>query len=124
MDARGWKRALARGGLTILCLASMWIVAGALPSMSPWQLQLQLQTQREATITALKTAIAAGHDGIGPLPSVFIDDDEDTQEDDPMMRALWLRLQGGPILQQSVVTLLGERTKQLAREQAYSASAK
>jgi hypothetical protein len=121
MDARGWKRALLRGGLIIVCLASTWLVARALPLLSRPQ---QLQTQREATIAALKAAIAAGEDGIGPLPSDYIDDNADEQEDDALLRALWQRLDTGPISQQSITILLAETAKQRAREQTYGASAK
>ena len=112
---------LLRGGLVTACLTSTWLVARAVPSQSKL---LQLQTQREATVAALKAAIAAGEDGIGPLPGLYIDDDEDEQEDDPLIRALWLRLEGGPISQQSTVMLLGERAQQVARERAYAASAR
>ena len=90
MDARSWKRMLLRGGLVIaMCLTSTWIVARALPTLSPLQVKAQLQTQREVTVEALKAAIAAGDDGIGPLPLTYLDDDEETQNDDPLVRALW-----------------------------------
>jgi len=82
-----------------------------------------LRTQRDATVAALETAIAQGQDGIGPLPRFFLPDDEDTQEDDPLIRALWQRLENGPNLQQSVLHLLQETDTQRLREQSYGAAA-
>jgi hypothetical protein len=75
------------------------------------------------TVAALETAIAQGHDGIGPLPTFYLSDDDDMQEDDPLVRALWQRLENGPISHQSVVHLLQETDKQIQREQSYRASA-
>jgi hypothetical protein len=75
------------------------------------------------TISALEAAIARGDDGIGPLPGVYLPDDDDTQADDPLVRALWLRLQNGPIAQQSLVQLMQETDRQILRERSYSSAA-
>ncbi|HWO24121.1 MAG TPA: hypothetical protein VNO30_35505 [Kofleriaceae bacterium] len=99
------------------------MVARAVPPLSGTQLQLQLQSQREAMIDALKAAIAAGHDGPAPLQGLYLEDEEEEEEDDALLRALWQRLETGPISQQSTVMLLAEAAQQRAREQAYSASA-
>jgi hypothetical protein len=123
MDARGWKRALLRGGLIIVFISSTWMVARALPPLSGKQLQLQLQSQREAMIDAFKTAIAAGEDGPAPLQGFYIDDGEDEEEDDALLRALRQRVETGPVSQQSALMLLAEEAQQRAREQAYPASA-
>ncbi|HEX2689281.1 MAG TPA: hypothetical protein VHN14_21815 [Kofleriaceae bacterium] len=74
-------------------------------------------------MAALEAAIERGDDGIGPLPSFFLSDDEDLQEDDALVRALWQRLENGPISQQSVMHLLHETDQQLQRERSYSLSA-
>jgi hypothetical protein len=120
MDAHSLKRAASGSALVAVSLATSWVVAQAVPS-SP--IDALLRTQREATVTALETAIAQGHDGIGPLPSFFLSDDEDMQEDDALVRALWQRLETGPISQQSVIHLLQETDSQRLREQSYRASA-
>jgi photosystem II stability/assembly factor-like uncharacterized protein len=59
---------------------------------------------------------------MGPLPSAFVEDDADVQEDDALVRALWLRLNNGPVSQQSVMNLLTETDAQLARETNYPVS--
>jgi hypothetical protein len=82
-----------------------------------------LRTQRDATVAALEQAIARGDDGIGPLPGSYLSDDADLQEDDPLVRALWQRLDSGPISQHSVIHLLQETDKQVQREQSYRVSA-
>ena len=92
------------------------LLVGAVPLVGK---AAQLQTQRDATVAALSSAIAAGKDGIGPLPSAFIDDDDDEQEDDALVRALWLRLESGPISQQSTLSLLHETNIQQQRERSY-----
>lgn len=120
MDAHRLKRAARGGGLVATCLATSWVVAHAVPSAPTSAL---LRTQRDATIAALETAIAQGNDGIGPLPGFFLPDDEDMQEDDPLVRALWQRLENGPISQQSIVHLLSETTAQQQREQSYRVAA-
>src|SRR5438128_982220 len=116
-----FKKALYGSTIVVACLTTSWVVAQALPAPSVAAL---LQTQRDVTVAALVDAIAHGEDGIGPLPTVYINDDEDTQEDDAYVRALWLRLNNGPILQQSVVSLLDETDKQVAREKSYTSSAR
>ncbi|HEV7557414.1 MAG TPA: hypothetical protein VGO00_18230 [Kofleriaceae bacterium] len=110
-----------RNVVLVASLATSLMVAQALPIGSKAQ---QLQTQRDATVTALEEAIARGDDGIGPLPTAFLEDDSDTVEDDPLIRALWERLNTGPISQQSILHLLQETDHQLVRERAYSSSAK
>jgi hypothetical protein len=121
MDAPRLKRAVGGCGLIAVCLASSWVVARAVPSAP---ISALLRTQRDATVAALETAIAQGKDGIGPLPGFFLPDDEDTQEDDPVVRALWQRLENGPILQQSVMHLLQETDTQQQREQSYGSAAR
>lgn len=120
MDAHRLKRAARGGGLVATCLATSWVVAHAVPSSPTSAL---LRTQRDATVAALETAIAQGQDGIGPMPGFFLPDDEDMQEDDPLVRALWQRLENGPISQQSIVHLLSETSAQAQREQAYRGAA-
>src|SRR5215813_12972857 len=115
-----FKKALYGSTIVAACLATSWVVAQALPAPS---LATALQTQRDVTIAALEDAIAQGNDGIGPLPINYIPDDADVQEDDALLRALWLRLDYGPISQDSVINLLQESEAQRLREQAYSASA-
>ena len=105
--------------MAIVGVMTTWVVARAIPSTSVAD---QLERQRELTIAALETAIAQGGDGIGPLPSDFVANDEDTQEDDPLVRALWLRLSNGPISQQSVINLMQETEHQRLRELSFSAS--
>src|SRR6185369_15891560 len=117
MDINRFKRAASGTTVVAVCLATSWVVAQAVPS-SP--MDALLKTQREVTVTALETAIARGDDGIGPLPGFYLPDDADMQEDDPLVRALWQRLNNGPISQQSVVHLLQETDNQRQREQAYS----
>ncbi len=82
-----------------------------------------IATQRELTVQALEAAIARGDDGIGPLPTAYLPDDADEVEDDPLIRALWMRLEHGPISQQSVINLLAETRQQQQREREYPASA-
>ncbi|HEU4728626.1 MAG TPA: hypothetical protein VFT22_12070 [Kofleriaceae bacterium] len=91
--------------------------------MPSQQLSALLQTQRDATVAALEDAIARGADGIGPLPTTFLPDDEDMQEDDALVRALWQRLTNGPSSQDSVINLFQETELQRQREANYSASA-
>src|SRR3569832_2709830 len=92
-----------RSGIAFAILGGTFLVARAVPTGGR---ALLLQTQRDQTVTALETAIARGDDGIGPLPGNFVEDDADEQEDDPLVRALWLRLNNGPVSQQSVMSLL------------------
>ena len=120
MNRFTFKRAAYGGGLVIGCLTLTWVVARAVPSPS---LATQLQTQREATVAALEAAIARNADGIGPMPAAYIPDDDETQEDDALVRALWLRLQNGPTSQQMVVNLMQETDRQHQRERSYAASA-
>src|SRR5215510_634995 len=121
MNAHTLKRAIYGSVVVTAGLATTWVVARAVHSPST---TTQLQTQRDATVAALEAAIARGDDGIGPLPDNYIDDNEDTQEDDALVRALWLRLTNGPSSQQSVVHLLQQTQLQRQREQAYSSSAR
>jgi photosystem II stability/assembly factor-like uncharacterized protein len=120
MTSRRLSQALFRGAIVVGGLTSSWLVARALP---PSQLAA-LQTQRDATVAALEAAIARGDDGIAPLPSVFIDDNDDQQEDDPLVRALWQRLTNGPTTQASVIHLMAETTAQRQREAAYASRAR
>src|ERR1041384_7167023 len=116
------QKALYGSTIVVACLTTSWVVAQALPAPSVAAL---LQTQRDVTIAALLAAIDRGDDGIGPLPTVYINDvDDGAEEDDAYVRALWLRLNNGQVLQQSVVSLMQETDTQIAREQAYKASAK
>jgi len=121
MDINRFKRAASGTTVVAVCLATSWVVAQAVPS-SP--MDALLKTQREVTVTALETAIARGDDGIGPLPGFYLPDDADMQADDPLVRALWQRLNNGPISQQSVVHLLQETDQQIQREKAYSTAAR
>lgn len=114
------KKALSGSAIVVTCLTTSWVVAQALPAPSITAL---LQTQRDVTIAALIDAIARNDDGIGPLPVVYRESEEDHEADDPMIRALWLRLMNGPTSQESAIHLLSETTAQQAREQAYAASA-
>src|SRR6185295_9775215 len=119
-----WLKRLLYGGIAVAVAAGVtasWVVAQTGPSPNT---AAQLQTQRDATVAALEAAIARNDDGIGPLPSAFLDDDEDMQEDDAKVRALWLRLMNGPASQQSIVSLLQETERQALREQAYRSSAR
>ncbi|HEY0483589.1 MAG TPA: hypothetical protein VGD37_38990 [Kofleriaceae bacterium] len=75
-------------------------------------------------MTALQAAIARGDDGIGPMPGNFIENTDDVQEDDALVRSLWLRLTNGPASQQSIVNLLQETSAQKQREVNYSMSAR
>ncbi|HEX7836044.1 MAG TPA: hypothetical protein VF469_01210 [Kofleriaceae bacterium] len=74
-------------------------------------------------MAALEAAIARGDDGIGPMPTSYIEDTSDTQEDDALVRSLWLRLNNGPVSQQSIVHLLQETQQQRQREALYSSAA-
>jgi len=121
MDINRFKRAASGTTVVAVCLATSWVVAQAVPS-SP--MDALLLTQREVTVTALETAIARGDDGIGPLPGFYLPNDADMQADDPLVRALWQRLNNGPISQQSVVHLLDEASKQRQREQGYTSAAR
>jgi hypothetical protein len=105
--------------VVVACLAASW-VARAVPASTG--AAAPLATQRQATIAALKAAIARGDDGMGPLPDAYVEDTSDVQEDDPMVRALWQRLTNGPASQQSVISLLQETDKQVQRERAYTTS--
>ena len=119
MNARMWKRAAYGSVLVAAGVTTTWVVARAVNSPST---VAQLQTQRDATVAALQAAIARGDDGIGPMPTNFIEDPEDRQVDDPMVRALWLRLTNGPASQHGIVNLLQETSLQRQREQSYAAS--
>src|SRR5689334_14230222 len=121
MNAHALKRAVYGSAVVAAGVTTTWVVAHAVNSPST---TAQLQTQREATVAALEAAIARGEDGIGPLPDSYVDDNDDTQEDDALVRALWQRLTNGPTSQQSVVHLLQETQLQQQREQAYSTSAR
>ncbi|HSR95668.1 MAG TPA: hypothetical protein VLM79_01305, partial [Kofleriaceae bacterium] len=116
-----FKKALYGSTVVVACLTTSWVVAQALPAPSVAAL---LQTQRDVTVTALADAIARGDDGIGPLPTVYINDEDDLEEDDAYVRALWLRLNNGPILQQSLLQLMQETDTQATREKAYTSSAR
>src|SRR5439155_1269224 len=116
-----FNKALYGSTIVVACLTTSWVVAQALPAPSVAAL---LQTQRDVTIAALLDAINQGQDGIGPLPTVYVNDTNDVQEDDAYERALWLRLNNGPIYQQSVISLLQETDAQIAREAAYKTSAR
>lgn len=115
-----FKKTLYGSALVVACIAGSWVVAQAVPSPSLVQ---QLQTQRDATIAALRLAIANGDDGIGAMPANFVPDDRDVLDDDAELRALWTRLQDGPISQEGLLHLLSEANQQRLREAAYSASA-
>ena len=119
MNARTWKRAVYGGALVAGGITATWVVAHA---VNPPSRVAQLQTQRDATIAALEAAIARGDDGIGPMPGNYIEDTDDLQADDPMIRGLWLRLTNGPASQQSVLNLMQETNLQRQREQNYAAS--
>jgi len=106
-----------RSALAITIVGGTVLVARAVPTGGR---ALLLQTQRDQTVDALEKAIARGDDGIGPLPADYIDDDEDEQEDDPLVRALWIRLNEGQVSQQSVTSLLRETELQRQREHTYS----
>src|SRR5215468_4020991 len=112
MNARTLKRAIYGSALVAAGLTTTWIVTRAVNA----QTNPQLQTVRDATIAALQDAIARGDDGIGPLPVNYIEDVSDMQEDDALMRGLWLRLNNGPASQQGVVNLLQETAAQQQRE--------
>ncbi|HMG53333.1 MAG TPA: sialidase family protein [Kofleriaceae bacterium] len=102
-------------------LTTTGVVAYAVNSPSREQ---ELENQRDVTVTALKEAIERGDDGIGPLPIDYVQDEDDTQEDDALVRALWQRLTNGPTSQASVIHLLQETAVQQQREAAYTSSAK
>jgi photosystem II stability/assembly factor-like uncharacterized protein len=105
-----------RSAIAFAIIGGTFMVARAVPTGGR---ALLLQTQRDQTVDALEHAIARGDDGIGPLPSDFVDDDADEQEDDPLVRALWIRLNEGPVAQQSVMSLLRETDLQRQREHSY-----
>jgi hypothetical protein len=115
-----FKRALYGSTTVVACLTASWVVAQALPASTVAAL---LQTQRDVTITALQEAIARNEDGIGPLPTVYINEEEEFEKDDAMIRALWLRLNNGPISQQTILNLMQETDLQRQREASYRASA-
>jgi hypothetical protein len=121
MNARTLKRAVYGGALLAAGLTTRWFVAQAVNSPST---AAQLQTQRDVTVAALEAAIARGDDGIGPLPTNYLENTDDTQEDDALVRSLWLRLNNGPVSQQSVVHLLSETQQQARREASYSSAAR
>jgi hypothetical protein len=104
----------------VACLTASWVVAQALPAASVAAL---LQTQHDVTVTALKEAIARNEDGIGPLPTVYINEEEEFEKDDALIRALWLRLNNGLISQQTILNLMQETDTQRQREASYRASA-
>ncbi|HEX3766541.1 MAG TPA: hypothetical protein VHW23_47935 [Kofleriaceae bacterium] len=116
------KTALYGGAFAVAGIAATVVAAHAVTSPST---KARLKQQRDAMIAALKAAIARGADGIGPLPGKFIDDDgDDPKADDPLLRALWTRLDHGPSSPQSVARLFQETARQRQREQAYTASAR
>jgi hypothetical protein len=115
------KRTLHGSVLVVACITASWVVARAVPTPS---LPSLLKTQRDVTVEALKDAIARGDDWIGPLPIDYLPDDEEMQEDDAMLRALWMRLQHGPISQDSILHLMQETTRQQQREQSQPAAAR
>jgi len=121
MNARTWKRAIFGGALATAGIATTWVAARAVNSPSVNQ---QLQAQRAVIVNALEMAIARGDDGIGPLPINYIEDTDDTQEDDALVRALWLRLTNGPSSQVSVTNLLRETAAQKTREASYATSSR
>src|SRR5213078_5159691 len=97
MNARTLKRAIYGSALVVAGLATTFVAR----AVNPPAVTQQLQSQRDATIALLEDAIARGDDYIGPLPQNYIEDTEDTQADDPFVRALWLRMTNGPASQQS-----------------------
>jgi hypothetical protein len=113
MSSRGTKA--IRGGVLILGLAMLGAVIPSIRSL--------LATQRELTVQALKNAIARGDDGIEPLPMSYLPDDQDEVEDDALVRALWQRLEHGPISQDTMLNLLRETALQRERERDYPRSA-
>src|SRR5678815_5702446 len=115
-----FKRALYGSSTVVACLTASWVVAQALPASSVAAL---LQTQRDVTVAALQDAIANNQDGIGPLPTVYINAEEEFEGDDALVRSLWLRLMNGPISQQSVLNLMQETDSQRQRELSYKSSA-
>src|SRR5262245_12739025 len=92
MNARTLKKAIYGSAVVTVGLTTTWVVAHAVNSPSKQQ---QLQTLRDATIAALEDAIERGQEGIGPLPVNYVEDDSDALADDPLMRALWTRLNNG-----------------------------
>jgi photosystem II stability/assembly factor-like uncharacterized protein len=119
MGINGYKRAIYGGSLILAAVGASWVGAVNSPSV-----QSLLATQRQVTIQALEDAIARGDDGIGPLPGMYVDDPDETKADDPLIRALWLRLEGGPISQATMTNLLREASAQRQREAAYATSAR
>ena len=119
MNARTLKRAIYGSALVVAGLATTFVAR----AVNPPAVTQQLQSQRDATIALLEDAIARGDDYIGPLPQNYIEDTEDTQADDPFVRALWLRMTNGPASQQSVVHLFQETALQKQRELSYRSSA-
>ena len=119
MNARTLRKAIYGSAVVTVGLTTTWVVAHAVNSPSKQQ---QLQTLRDATIAALEDAIQRGQEGIGPLPVNYVDDDSDALADDPLVRALWMRLNNGPNSQDSVVHLMQETTLQQQREANYAAS--
>jgi len=116
MIIRGNKKAVY---LCISILAGL----GTLGAVGVPTIKSLLATQRDVTIDALKAAIARGDDGIGPLPVTYLSDDEESVADDALMRALWQRLEHGPISQESILNLLRETQLQQQRERDYPRSA-
>jgi hypothetical protein len=96
---------------------------GAIAAVNLPSIKVLLAGQRDATVQALEDAIARGDDGIGPLPVNYLDDDAESEADDPLVRALWLRLEHGPISQDSMLNLLRESALQQQRERDYPAAA-
>jgi hypothetical protein len=125
VDSHRAKRAGYRAAWVGVCLTTSWILGRAVPAAPGAAL---LQTEREVTVAALEDAIAQGRDGIGPLPPFYIpanpDGDDEREQDDALVRSLWLRLTNGPSSQQSSVNLLQQADQQRQRELAYSTAAK
>src|SRR6266478_995048 len=117
MAVRGKKQAVY--GFVLL-----WAGVATLGAVGVPTIKSLLATQRDVTIDALKAAIARGDDGIGPLPVTYLSDDEESVADDALMRALWLRLEHGPISQESMLNLLRETRLQQQRERDYPSSAR
>src|SRR5882724_2053257 len=115
MAVRGKKQAVY--GFVLLLAGVATLGAVGIPTIKSL-----LATQREVTVQALETAIARGDDGIGPLPVVYIPDDQESVADDPLIRALWQRLEHGPISQESMLNLLRETRQQQQRERDYTRS--
>jgi hypothetical protein len=103
MTARIVKVAIG-GALVVAGLAATYVVAHAVNRPTAVQRRAQRGAQRAQMIAALQAAIARGDDGIGRLPGHFVEDDGDgAKADDPLLRALWTRLNQGRTSPQTAV---------------------